>query len=624
MRDIKDYIAPMSKQIILNDKAQMNHFAKIDQMVELDYSLPTEMSELKWMRTIKDIGPLSTITTGRRTLATIEPLVFIQPLNNNLITKKLANQNEQNLLYQLKQANKRSEHDIVGDLIESALRYDMVCALTIPLKWQMKGNTAYQSRFASKNLNGFMVQVENPQDVYPRFSPFGLESVLHVKVMRAADAVSFYGDKAKKLFNKIKDEELELYVTVFDWWGEQRATWISEAIEHATVAEPTSVEYIIHDEENEMDFLPWTIKKGGTSLGSKSDHKVRPLLGPIAHADLWDTNNIAKSLAFSEALGYAAAPRGVVVSYAEESVVVDYGDINKLVRLKPGEDYKPINPPAIDQNLLHVFDRTSADMDKLTGIKNLANLDPPSGTAFATVNAVIKAATAALDPPKKVAEAGFSGIFEDMLRWTSFTGDDMVGYVSDGADMGKEFRLGSKHIEVDDIDVDVKLTAHVPTDRLQRINAASLLIKEMDFSKEDAYGEIDVADPQDIMARRQQEILDEVVFANKVKEMNAQTELAIQAQQMQMQMQAQQAQQQQQQAQQQQMQQAQQQQAQQQLQGAPEQNRTGEPRREAQSQAVRGRQGFNPARGGQSPNEVDPEGFLREKLSGRDKEGGAI
>lgn len=615
MKDIKDYLAPMSKQIMLNDSPQMKHFAKIDQMVELDYALPTEMAELKWMRTIKSIDPLSTITTGRRTLATIEPLVFIQPLNNNIITKKLANQNEQNLLYQLKQANKRSEHDIVGDLIESALRYDIVCALTIPLKWQMKGNTAYQSRFANKNINGFMVQIENPQDVYPRFSPFGLESVLHVKVMRAKDACMFYGDKAKKLWNKIKDEEMELYVTVFDWWGEQRATWISAPIEHATIAEPTSVEYIIHDEENDMPFLPWTIKKGGTSLSSKSDHSVRPLLGPIAHADLWETQNIAKSLAFSEALGYAAAPRGKITSYADESIVVDYNDINKPVRLKPGEDWEILPPPEIDESLLHVFDRISADMDKLTGIKNLANLDPPSGTAFATVNAVIKAATAALDPPKKVAEAGFAGIFEAMLRWTAYTDDDMVGYVSDGADLGKEFKLSKKHIEVDDIDVEVTLTAHVPTDRLQRINAASLLIKEMDFSKEDAYGEIEVANPQEIMARRQQEILDEVVFANKVKEINAQTELAIQAQQMQMQMQAQQAQQ---------AQVQQQEQAQQLQNGSRPQTRTGEPRREAQSQAVRGRPGFDPSRGGQSPNEVDPEGFLREKLTGRDKEGGVI
>ena len=618
MKSIKNWLAPLSAQIIQNDAPQMKHFAKIDQMVELEYSLPTEMAELKWMRTIKSIDPLSTITTGRRTLATIEPLVFIQPLNSNVITKRLANQNEQNLLYQLRQANKRSEHDIVGDLIESALRYDMVCALTIPLKWQMKGNTAYQSRFASKNLNGFMVQIENPQDVYPRFSPFGLESVLHVKVMRAKDACMFYGDKAKKLWNKIKDEETELYVTAFDWWGEQRGTWLSGASDNTVAAESIDVEYIIHDEENEMEFLPWTIKKGGTSLAKKSDHSVRPLLGPIAHANLWETQNIAKSLAFSEALGYSAAPRGKVTSYAEDSVVIDYGDINKPVRLKPGEDYEILPPPRIDENLLHVFDRSSADMDKLTGIKNLANLDPPSGTAFATVNAVIKAATAALDPPKKVAEAGFAGIFEDFLRWTAYTGDAMVGYVTEGADLGKEFRLKPAHIEVDDIDVSVKLTAHVPTDRLQRINAASLLIKEMDFSKEDAYGEIDVANPQEIMARRQQEILDEVVFGNKVKELNAQTELGIKAQNMELEIGAQRKMQAETQAQQ------QPQQAQQQVQPPMQRSRTGEERKQAQSQAVQGRPGFDPSRGGQSPNEVDPEGFTRENITGRDKGGGAI
>ena len=632
-----NYVAGLASEMIRNDNKRDALFDKIDRMVELDWDLPEEMDELKWMRKIVSTDPLSAITVGRRTLATVRPKAFIQPLNDNIVTKKMANWNEQNLLAQIKQANKRSEYDIVGDICESALRYGMVAVMTVPVKWQLKGTN---NKRWIQNPGGFMVMVEKPRYVYPRFSPLGLESVLHVKLMRGRDAVSFYGDKARKIRNDLDGMgATEPNIVIYDYWdGDRRVTFAGALTEDTNITEDVNANYILCDEEMELPFLPWTVVKSGTSLSAAEDHKLRPTFASIAHSDDWELQNIAKTLAFSEAMGYAAAPRYKVTTISEDGGMnVEYGDINKPYVKKPHEDIEPLQPPKIDENLLHILDRTTAEIDRITGIKHLQSLDPPSGTAFATVNELIKAATSALDPAKMLAERAIGGVFEDMLKWCAHTREDMTA-LGDGTkdDLGKQYRLKWEHIQPDAIDVEVKLTAHVPTDRLQKINAATLLVKELDFPKAKAYKELDEENPEELRKEREQEIMNETMFTAELKKIQAQTDLQIQAVQMQMQAQMQQMQQARQMQMQAQMQQAQQMQPRQgggpneesmsqqrMANGGMSSTRTGAPRREAQSMAAKGG-GFNPARGGISPNQMNPRGFTKEGATGLDRRGNAI
>ena len=494
-----------NEELIENDTARDNHFGTIDRMIELDYSLPKELKELKHMREIISTDPLSAITVGRRTLATVKPSVFIQPLNERLKTKAMANATEQILLWQLRQAGNRARKDIIGDIVESALRYDMTAVLTIPIKWQLEGQLGKSlstNRYnTAKNYGGFMVMVENPRNVHSRYSPLGLESVLVAKTMLAKDVCTFYGEAADELYEEIKDDTIDRYVDLYDLWEyDVRVVYCSAPREHAmnlSNANDTKFELIM--EEMDLPFLPWSIHEGGTSLSSTVEHGYRGILSPIAHTNMWETQNLSRSLAFAEAIAYAAAPRGVVYSYSDDEIRIDYGDINNPIYLKPGEDYKQINPPKIDENLLLVFSQTGEDINKLTGIKNLTTLDAPSGTAFATVNAIIKAATSSLDPAKTLSESTISGILEDMLMWTSFTKETIVGFSDMDGEIGKKLSRSFKHIDPNRLFIEVKLSPHVPTDRLQKINAASLLNRDLNFSKEDAFKELDVSNPEEII-----------------------------------------------------------------------------------------------------------------------------
>ena len=624
MQDLKFY-SERNREVILNDRPRNNHFLKVDKMVELDYNLPPELTEMKHMRNIVSTDPLSTIMVGRRTLATVKPSVFIQPLNDRQGTKDLCNATEQILLWQLGQSSRRAQKDIIGDIVESALRYDMTAVMTIPVEWQLKGHLGSaipKKRYDSaKKYGGFIVEVENPKDVHVRYSALGLETVILAKRMRAKEVCTFFGDRADKLWQEIKDEELEQWVWLFDSWDfDARVVYCSAPTAYESspaVATDTWCEIMM--EPMSLPFLPWTIKEGGTSLSSRVEHSFRGILSPIAHTNMWETQNLSKSLAFSEAIAYASAPRGIVYSYSDDSIRIDYGDINNPIYLKPGEEYKPIDPPKIDDNLLRVFADTGADLDKLTGVKNLQSLDPPSGTAFATINSVIKAATSSLDPAKTLAELTLVGIFEDMLRWTVFTKSVLVGFNESDDHPGKVLERSHKVIDPDRIFLDVKLAAHVPTDRLQKINAASLMNRDLNFSLIDSYNELDVPNPEEVIERWQQEQFDQAEMRNAIKLMEAEVDLQIQGQQMQMEAGIQQQMQAQQMQQQQQMQEQMQEQMQQQQplppQG-PANTAEGVPN---QSQAPGG-PGFNPAQGGISPNEVAPEEFLREFITGEPKQ----
>ena len=620
-----DYYKDIWTEMINNDQHKVDHMKEVDKAVELDYELPQKLKDQKWMRKIVSSVPLAVIVTGKKVLCTIEPRFFVQPLNDEPETIRRTNLLEQNLSWQFQQMDKRGKTPFVPELVESALRYDSIAAFTVPVKWQVGGSKlgggVTPARYdASLDQGGFMTIIENPKNVHARFSPLGLDMVLCAKVMRAQDAVMFYGKKAAKLAADIKDKQEEMYVSHYDFWCfDERVVWLSKPSTDTSLMLPGSGGWIIEKGDMELPFIPWTIKEGGTGLATASDHTIRPILGPLVHTEQWELMCLVQSMAFSEATAHSAAPRGIVKSSSGETLEIDYYDINKPIQLKPGEEYTPIDPPRIDDNLLLIYDRIEGAFHQLTGLRALAELDTPSGTAFATVNAQIKAATTALDPPKRLAERALAGIAENILRWTSHTKEDLVGYSSQDFNMGRELVLKPEHIEPSELYINVILSHHVPTDELQQINAATILMRELGISFVDAAKKLDIPNPEEMLARAQQEKLNNAAVDRRIRKMDADLDLEIARERMEMELDMM----------------------------PPEEppveggmneeslsqarlagdgfspTRTGSPRRKPQSIAARG-PGFRPELQGLSPNTVNPEGFTRETMTGVDSEGETI
>jgi len=621
-----NYLNGLFKEMIENDKPRNDHFRAIDTVIEFGLELPAELKEKKWMRNIQSTLPAEVMVVGTKTLSTIGPTVNIQPLNSNAETIKLSNAREQNIMWQFKRMEERSRHGMLSDLVESALRYDSIASFTVPVKWQLqgqKGNTPSRYKAALDN-GGFIDIISNPKDIHSRFSPLGLDKVLDAKVVRVMDAVALYPE-AKNLIAELKEEpkKSEFFVSVYNYWDySERLLSISKIGRHNELVSPYGGDVIIR-EPMELPFLPWNIKEGGTSLATGAAHMARPILSPIVHANQLELQLIVQSMAFAEATGYAAAPRAKITSHDGETINVEYGDIQSKIILKPGESYEPVQPPQIDSNLLVIFDRIEASFNRLAGLKALASLDSPSGTAFATVNAQIKVATAALAPPKKLAERALSSMSENMLRWTAHTGDDLLGYGTQDGSLGVEYKIEAKHIDPKEIYTSVTLSHHIPTDELQQINAVTILMKEVGISFIDAAKKLNIPNPEELQARYRQEQLDNAELAIAIKMRNAEADLQIQKKQMeleagiQQQMQAQQAMQQQQQP----PQQGGGANAESESQARLANNGQRDPRSVAQAP---GGQGFNTARGGSSPNQADPEGLTREGATGLDSSGEMI
>ena len=119
-----------------------------------------------------------------------------------------------------------------------------------------------------------------------------------------------------------------------------------------------------------------------------------------------------------------------------------------------------------------------------------------------------------------------------MLRWTSHTGDPMLGYGTEDGALGKEYKILPEHIDTKEIYVDVSLSHYIPTDELQQINAATILIKEVGIAFVDAAKKLNIANPEELQARYEQEQLDKAELAIAIKKMNAKADLEIQLEQM--------------------------------------------------------------------------------------------
>jgi hypothetical protein len=336
---------------------------------------------------------------------------------------------------------------------------------------------------------------------------------------------------------------------------------------------------------------------GGTNLDDKPEHQRYPLLYSVYRAGQWVTQNIIGSMVNSEGIAYAAAPRGATYSPDPENNPpgVDYGDVGRTVDLRMGvEDYKQIPPPTIDQGLLQIADRIGASINKSTVSAVLQTGDFPSGTAYATLNLATQSAVKAIAPHKELSENAVADVLTLMLNWVDYMKEPLIAFGAGKTDMGEQYVISPDDFDVDNLYIDVELTADVPTDRLGRINAAAIAVERLGMSRERGLEEAGVEDPQTEMSQAVYEALlqNEIQIALQTTQAKAQMELQEMMQQRQMAMQ----------------QQAMQQQQQLAMQPQP----PGIPGAEGQ--------GFNPAMGGQPAQMMQP-GATREMQTGQDMGG---
>jgi hypothetical protein len=304
----------------------------------------------------------------------------------------------------------------------------------------------------------------------------------------------------------------------------------------------------------------------------------------------------------SEVISRAAAPRKRVTGVnPEEDHTIDYGDPGGVEYVRAPSVAQDIPPATLDPGLVTIDDRMDSAISRSSIPRLLQDGNVPANTQFATVNAVIQLANGAIMPYKELAQLAAADICEQMVRWVVHHKDTQAVYGTEKEDKGKYYQMVPEEVNTDHLQIEVELKADMPTDRMQKINAATMAVDRLGMSKQSGLEEIGVMDVDAEERKNTWERIREATLNAQLTLIQAESDLKVQQMQMQMQMQAQQA-----------TMQMQQQAQAQQMQAQAQQGQQGPPV---------GGQGFNPAQGGTPPAEANPQGTPYEAAMGQTRGG---
>lgn len=591
--ELKHY-TQLAKDMINADSERDAAFLEYENMYHIRWELPAEMQRLEWVRAYRDSDPHDAIEAGVRTLATLAPSVTFTPLRNDPLTKRDANFIERNLSWQLKSANRRRASPIEADVVRSALLYGAVALNVIDLDQhikQLKSMGKDTRRIAAaRRVSRFVVNTFNPRSIHFKASNFGTQCVLLCESRRAAEVMDEWG--LKKLGEWEPDDTIRYYdLTDFD----NRCVWV----DGGAGRDDQTVEII--NGPHGLDFFPWVTLMGGSTLEDKPENQYHPILYSIRNSGQWRTKNVVMTLAVSEVIAHAASPRHVEEGPNADHATIDYGDPSRTAKAPPGNTIRPFPTPPIDQALTEVADRITAAMSKSTVSQVLQGAGLPSGVSFAAYNQATQNALSSLRPSKRLAEQALSEMLSLMLLWVKQTKTPLLAYGTDKrTDMGTEYTITPDDFDEAALYIETTLTEQVPTDHMQRANAASMMVQSIGYPKEYALEDVGVTDPQAALQQSYLERLVEFKFNERLKAESAELDIQIQQQTAQLQ-------------------QAQQMQAEQ-AQMAQQQQAQAMSQQQAMTGPTPGGQGFNPAMGGIPPSIAFPQA-TRENMTGMDAAG---
>lgn len=521
-------------RLIEGDKMNQEMFSAMDRMYNMEWDLPAELQNMEGVRKEVTSDPHDSVRAGTRVLAAVKPRIKIAPTHDNQETKNETDKLERFIAWHLENANRRRGNNI-ADIVRHAILYARSAAQVVYMDSQESAQgylTEERRKKAAKRFGPFAVIVRDPRNVFAEFSDWGLERVVHRSIMRSHEVVDFWGKNAKKLKSKLK-EDLQ-YCTVYDYTThDRRVVWCYPQDKRTNYTKPDGEAIVLLDEKVTTEFIPWVVRDTGRELV--------PMLYSIYKTDQWDSQNLLETITSTEVIKLAAAPRDLVRSPDPESVTTD--EVEGRVELMPDEDYQRLNPYGLDEKLVIMADRLHTRMARSTIPDIVQSGTVPQGVeAFSAINLMQESGIKALTPYKELAEEVIAGIARLMFEWMDHEGHALTAYPTQANGLGEVLTVGRNDFDPEKLYIDVDLTADVPTDRMARINAATMLVERLRGSYRGALESVGITDPgaeaDQHYIERQRE--DEYAIGVEIERQKALTSIEMQAQQQMMQQQTQQ------------------------------------------------------------------------------------
>src|SRR3990167_1013217 len=337
--------------------------AAIDDMFYGRWSLPDGMPD--WVIKVVSNDPHDIILTTVRTFASHRPQFKVAPMMNNEANRNQANQIETAIAYNFHQAGRRNDASVSWDIMMSAALYSEVAAQAIYLPYQEKVLEAMckdtKRIKAAKRFGDFAFIVHNPANVYPKWSEYGCEGVLTVRVQTVEEFEYTWGKLAGKItdlgngYSKVESAENSAgspaYVTSYDYINyEKRYVW--GVLNDSTSVRVTGQGIKILEEENELGFIPYAIKRWGNSLSTDPKERVMPLLQSIYDSGQWDMLNVFESMDSSLSMKRAAKPEYAGEFPPGQDPMVDNTEPSGTLKLPLGtRNFTPLPAQSVDSRL---------------------------------------------------------------------------------------------------------------------------------------------------------------------------------------------------------------------------------------------------------------------------------
>lgn len=499
------------------DRISLNK--QMDDMWHNKWTLPEGLPW--WVKKVVSSDPADALATGARTLSTVMPKPQMVPPDSKPETQRRVNEIEMALKWQYSLASKRI--NVTRQVVESALRYDDIEVQVIDLAFQNALDKKSDDEKKPWNTGGqFVIRPHNPSTVYPVHTDNALESVLLVKNMRYESILRQWGNEETAKLRAWKDEKGNKdlkWLTYYDLTDRSyRYVIAMPTIDATTISQPADGKAIvIFKGKHGLPFINWVSEYGGSGLDTEEVYQRHPLLVSVAQTNQWNIQNLLESIVNSQVIELAASAKSKSKTYSGSSPEIDHDVVGGNVELQVGEDYEPTEPPQLDPNLKEMIDRISARINKSTVARFLQNLDLPPGAAYATVNAVMQSAINALDPYKQLSERAIASIYVQMLQWSSYNKRPLQGQYTVSRynkNFGKRISIDYKLFDPENLNVTCELTATVPTDMMQRVNAGVMMYRDLRYPLQRVYEDLGVNDPEAAERMWVVEKLFETYFAN--------------------------------------------------------------------------------------------------------------
>jgi len=501
-----DFYQEWARHVWQRDEPLRRGFNEMESLAHLAQGLPPGMQRFQWVRELKNAAPYKAIRGGTRALSTLSERVHIEPWDDSDETRTKINVWERVVEYQMFRASQR-RGPIMSEVVRSSLMYDTVAMSITHIPSQIASLKARggSTKHLEVALRGgdFMVRMVNPKGVFATHSDYGLENVVACQIKTVRDLMAEEGKKVPEPIKVLYDaKDFDRKFAKWSFWDRD---WVCRWLAEDPAGEPIQpgAQFAVLDEPVvwPYGFIPWVYEWGGSAIELEPEWQRQPLLWPVARTRANIAATIIDSLRVSKAIAEFGSPVHTLEGPDPDSISFTQNEPGAEVRVPEGHKYTKNAPNDIDPQLEVMSAALNQEMEAATISGVLITAETRPNETFSGYSMRVQTALGQLMPYKIVAERAMARAYSIFFDWARTSKTNIKGIVAVGVNPRSARKM--QVIDYRQIPEALLLTVEarndVPTDRLQKINGAIMIAKQLRASPVRVLEELGEEDPEGSM-----------------------------------------------------------------------------------------------------------------------------